>query len=189
MTSATTKRPVALRTPNASLHHPQMRSLTRHTPRDVQPARQSRGLLSLKTTAGFGPGHSKIDHGDRPHGRVLPSQRHHCPHRRGAGAPSRRCRQGIRHEGGPQQRHHRRPGQAPRVGHGGRGQPHGEGGTHRGRRTVPTGFRIDAYGTFEDGTPGLDIDGVFISNTLGGRNLGMFNDPNTGRQVPTGSMS
>jgi hypothetical protein len=61
--------------------------------------------------------------------------------------------------------------------------------TYSGRRTVPTGFRIDAYGTFEDGTPGLDIDGVFISNTLGGRNLGMFNDPNTGRQVPTGSMS
>ncbi|GAA3163752.1 hypothetical protein GCM10010451_09760 [Streptomyces virens] len=58
---------------------------------------------------------------------------------------------------------------------------------YSGRRTVPTGFTLSAYGTNPDGTPGLVIPPVFITNTLAGRNLGMFNDPNTGRQVPTGS--
>ncbi|MFD0075021.1 DNRLRE domain-containing protein [Streptomyces sp. NPDC127166] len=59
--------------------------------------------------------------------------------------------------------------------------------TYSGRRTVPLGFKITAYGTNPDGSAGIRID-TFVSNTLAGRNLGMFNDPNTGRQVPTGSM-
>ncbi|MFI1466138.1 hypothetical protein [Streptomyces wuyuanensis] len=59
---------------------------------------------------------------------------------------------------------------------------------YSGRRKVPTGFRIDAYGAFENGAPGLEIDGVFISNALQGRNLGLFHDPKTGRQIPTGPM-
>ncbi|MFJ8072687.1 DNRLRE domain-containing protein [Streptomyces sp. NPDC096176] len=58
---------------------------------------------------------------------------------------------------------------------------------YSGRRTVPTGFAIYAQGTNPDGSAGISID-TFISNTLAGRNLGMFNDQNTGRQVPTGSM-
>ncbi|MFC8244081.1 DNA/RNA non-specific endonuclease [Streptomyces chartreusis] len=60
--------------------------------------------------------------------------------------------------------------------------------TYSGRRTVPTGFRISAYGTNPDGSTGIKID-AFVSNTLlNRRNLGMFNDQNTGRQVPTGGM-
>jgi hypothetical protein len=58
--------------------------------------------------------------------------------------------------------------------------------TYSGRRTVPIGFRISAYGTSPDGSTGIQID-AFVSNTLAGRNLGMFNDPKSGRQVPTGS--
>ncbi|MFF4172991.1 DNRLRE domain-containing protein [Streptomyces sp. NPDC001744] len=58
---------------------------------------------------------------------------------------------------------------------------------YSGRRTVPTGFAIHAQGTNPDGSAGISIN-TFISNTLAGRNLGMFNDPATGRQVPTGSM-
>ncbi|WP_370265416.1 DNRLRE domain-containing protein [Streptomyces sp. V4I8] len=58
--------------------------------------------------------------------------------------------------------------------------------TYSGRRTVSTGFRISAYGTNPDGSTGIQID-AFVSNTLlNRRNLGMFNDQNTGRQVPTG---
>jgi hypothetical protein len=57
--------------------------------------------------------------------------------------------------------------------------------TYSGRRTVPIGFRISAYGTNPDGSTGIQID-AFVSNTLAGRNLGMFNDPKTGRQVPVG---
>ena len=52
---------------------------------------------------------------------------------------------------------------------------------------MPTGFTLSAYGTNPDGTPGLVIPPVFITNTLAGRDLGMFNDLNTGRQAPTGS--
>ncbi|MFE5663923.1 DNRLRE domain-containing protein [Streptomyces niveus] len=58
---------------------------------------------------------------------------------------------------------------------------------YSGRRTVPTGFAIYAQGTNPDGSAGISVD-TFISNTLAGRNLGMFNDQNTGRQVPTGGM-
>nr|WP_315892984.1 DNRLRE domain-containing protein [Streptomyces sp. P9(2023)] len=58
---------------------------------------------------------------------------------------------------------------------------------YSGRRTVPTGFAIYAQGTNPDGSAGISID-TFISNTLAGRNLGTFDDPATGRQVPTGSM-
>ncbi|MBM9623983.1 DNRLRE domain-containing protein [Streptomyces zhihengii] len=58
---------------------------------------------------------------------------------------------------------------------------------YSGRRTVPTGFAIYAQGSNPDGSAGISID-TFISNTLAGRNLGTFNDQNTGRQVPTGSM-
>jgi len=58
---------------------------------------------------------------------------------------------------------------------------------YSGRRTVPTGFAIYAQGVNPDGSAGISID-TFISNTLAGRNLGTFNDQNTGRQVPTGSM-
>ncbi|WP_420718500.1 DNA/RNA non-specific endonuclease [Streptomyces sp. H51] len=60
--------------------------------------------------------------------------------------------------------------------------------TYSWRRTVPLGFRISAYGTNPDGSTGIQID-AFVSNTLAGRNLGMFNDPKTGQQVPTGSTS
>lgn len=59
--------------------------------------------------------------------------------------------------------------------------------TYSGRRTVPTGFSITAYGTNPDGTPGLQIDEL-VPNTLKGQNLGTFNNPNTGAEVPTGSM-
>ncbi|MEU9879143.1 DNRLRE domain-containing protein [Streptomyces phaeochromogenes] len=54
-----------------------------------------------------------------------------------------------------------------------------------GNRTVPVGFQMSAYGTNPDGTPGIQIDD-FIPNTLRGRNLGLFDDPNTGAPVPTG---
>ncbi|MFB8038771.1 DNA/RNA non-specific endonuclease [Streptomyces sp. NPDC056004] len=60
--------------------------------------------------------------------------------------------------------------------------------TYSGRRTVPIGFRMIAYGTKPDGSKGIEIN-VFVSNTLAGRNLGMFNNQNTNRQVPTGSTS
>ncbi|MGA4974750.1 DNA/RNA non-specific endonuclease [Streptomyces cinereoruber] len=58
---------------------------------------------------------------------------------------------------------------------------------YSGRRTVPTGFAIHAQGTNLDGSAGISIS-TFIPSPLAGRNLGMFNDPATGRQVPTGSM-
>ncbi|MFI0977156.1 DNA/RNA non-specific endonuclease [Streptomyces sp. NPDC021093] len=56
---------------------------------------------------------------------------------------------------------------------------------YSGRRTVPTGFAMVANGTKPDGTPDIRIN-VFVSNSLKNRNLGMFNDPRTGRQIPTG---
>ncbi|MGW5472148.1 golvesin C-terminal-like domain-containing protein [Streptomyces chartreusis] len=60
--------------------------------------------------------------------------------------------------------------------------------TYSGRRTVATGFRISAYGTNPDGSTGIQID-AFVSNTLlNRRNLGTFNDQDTGRQIPTGGM-
>ncbi|MCZ4103019.1 DNA/RNA non-specific endonuclease, partial [Streptomyces sp. H39-C1] len=59
---------------------------------------------------------------------------------------------------------------------------------YSGRRTVPIGFRMSAYGITPTGAPGIEIN-VFVSNTLAGRNLGMFNDQNTNRQIPTGSMT
>ncbi|MGW7288159.1 golvesin C-terminal-like domain-containing protein [Streptomyces sp. NPDC054847] len=60
---------------------------------------------------------------------------------------------------------------------------------YSGSRTVPTGFRISAYGTNPDGSMGLQIN-TFIPNTLKtGQNLGTFNDPRTGSPVPTGPMS
>ncbi len=58
--------------------------------------------------------------------------------------------------------------------------------TYSGHRTVPIGFRISAYGITPGGGPGIEIN-VFVSNTLAGRNLGMFNDQHTNRQIPTGS--
>ncbi len=59
--------------------------------------------------------------------------------------------------------------------------------TYSGSRTVPTGFTITAYGTNSDGTPGLNIE-KNVPNVLKGRNLGAFNDQNTGAPVPTGSI-
>ncbi|MFJ8770513.1 DNA/RNA non-specific endonuclease, partial [Streptomyces clavifer] len=59
---------------------------------------------------------------------------------------------------------------------------------YSGRRTVPIGFRMSAYGITPAGTLGIEIN-VFVSNTLADRNLGMFNDQNTNRQIPTGSMT
>lgn len=59
--------------------------------------------------------------------------------------------------------------------------------TYSGRRTVPIGFKMFAYGTKPDRSEGIRIE-AFVSNTLAGRNLGMFNDQNSNRQIPTGSM-
>jgi RHS repeat-associated protein len=58
---------------------------------------------------------------------------------------------------------------------------------YSGDRTVPTGFTITAIGYRADGSIGLQIE-AYVPNDLFGRNLGEFNDPNTGQPVPTGAM-
>ena len=58
---------------------------------------------------------------------------------------------------------------------------------YSGDRTVPTGFTITAIGYRADGSIGLQIN-AYVPNDLAGRNLGTFNDPNTGQAVPHGAM-
>ncbi|MGX9873634.1 golvesin C-terminal-like domain-containing protein [Streptomyces cellulosae] len=62
--------------------------------------------------------------------------------------------------------------------------------SYSGRRTVPTGFHMSAYGIDpETGVLQTVVAPTFVSNDLRGRNLGSFVDHNTGRQVPVGGMS
>ncbi|MGW4022140.1 golvesin C-terminal-like domain-containing protein [Streptomyces sp. NPDC005009] len=62
--------------------------------------------------------------------------------------------------------------------------------SYSGRRTVPTGFHMSAYGIDpETGALQTVVAPTFVSNDLRGRNLGSFVDHNTGRQVPVGGMS
>ncbi|MEU6989788.1 DNRLRE domain-containing protein [Streptomyces sp. NPDC046465] len=59
---------------------------------------------------------------------------------------------------------------------------------YKGNRTVATGFRMTAVGTYADGSGGIRFS-VFIDNDLtNGRNLGGFRSPETGGPVPTGGM-
>ncbi|TQL20494.1 RHS repeat-associated protein [Streptomyces sp. SLBN-134] len=61
--------------------------------------------------------------------------------------------------------------------------------SYSGRRTVPTGFHMSAYGIDpETGALQTVVAPTFVSNDLRGRNLGSFVDHNTGRQVPVGGM-
>ncbi|WP_251063536.1 MULTISPECIES: DNRLRE domain-containing protein [unclassified Streptomyces] len=59
---------------------------------------------------------------------------------------------------------------------------------YSGRRTVPTGFYMSAYGMDpETGALQRVVDPTFVSNDLMGRNLGSFVDHRTGQQVPVGA--
>ncbi|MET4660557.1 RHS repeat-associated protein [Streptomyces sp. PvP037] len=61
--------------------------------------------------------------------------------------------------------------------------------SYSGRRTVPTGFHMSAYGIDpETGALQTVVAPTFVSNDLRGGNLGSFVDHNTGRQVPVGGM-
>ncbi|WOX26456.1 DNRLRE domain-containing protein [Streptomyces solicathayae] len=56
-----------------------------------------------------------------------------------------------------------------------------------GARTVPTGFRLTAYGTHPDGTMGLSFDTIVPNTLRTGDNLGTQSD--NGAPVPTGGTS
>ncbi|MEU5162037.1 DNRLRE domain-containing protein [Streptomyces sp. NPDC020875] len=60
---------------------------------------------------------------------------------------------------------------------------------YQGNRTVADGFHMEAVGTYADGSVGMMFQDIVPNELINGRNLGTYNDPNTGDPVPVGGMN